>query len=615
MTRNRIKPLGTRNYANYSPEVLQECLEAIKSGQLTQRAAEKVYGIPRSTLKNKLKDRHMGAVGRAKIFNDEEELAFEQHLIKMSEYGFPMVETDLRYAVKFYLDKKGIYIDKFKQNLPGYEWVKAFLKRHPNLTRRMSSNIKKVRAKINAEDIEIYMENLNQVVKDVPFTHIWNYDETNLTDDPGSKKVICKRGAKYVENICNHSKSAVSLMFCGNAAGKILPPYIVYKAENMWSTWTENGPEGARYNRSKSGWFDTACFEDWFESTFLPNIRTLDGPKVIIGDNLSSHISLNVLKLCEEQNVRFVCLPPNSTHLTQPLDVAFFSPMKKAWRAILTKWKETSAGSKFTTIPKDMFPTLLKELMICLEENQKENLMAGFAKCGICPFSKQTLLDRLPQNRPVDHNAIGDSFLEQLEKKRADYLTTDGPRKKRKKLQVAPGKSVSVKDVEAAILETNAKPSTSAKQVPSASKKSKITKKKSKKIYDSSSSEDDVDMILESDEVSETFSDLEEIFQENPDTRRTPLPGKKDVTYEDFVVDNFVIVTFNGQKYPGKIVSVLEDGPIVECMERKIKFWRWPMKPDCFLYDWKDVWGKINPPKMASKRNQFYVPELDNSEQ
>lgn len=96
-------------------------------------------------------------------------------------------------------------------------------------------------------------------------------------------------------------------MFCGNAAGHCLPPYVVYRAENMWSTWTENGPQGTCYNRSKNGWFDCACFEDWFESLFLPVIhRDTDQPTVLIGDNLSSHISKHVLQLCETHNVRFV---------------------------------------------------------------------------------------------------------------------------------------------------------------------------------------------------------------------------------------------------------------------------------------------------------------------
>jgi len=77
-------------------------------------------------------------------------------------------------------------------------------------------------------------------------SNIWNYDETNLTDDPENKRIITKRGAKYPERVINSTKTATSFMFCGNAEGKVLAPYVVYKAESMWTTWTENGPPGAR---------------------------------------------------------------------------------------------------------------------------------------------------------------------------------------------------------------------------------------------------------------------------------------------------------------------------------------------------------------------------------
>jgi len=66
--------------------------------------------------------------------------------------------------------------------------------------------------------------------------NIWNYDETNLTDEPGQKKVVTKRGCKYPERIINSTKSSISLMFCGNAEGELLPPYAVYKAESLWNT-------------------------------------------------------------------------------------------------------------------------------------------------------------------------------------------------------------------------------------------------------------------------------------------------------------------------------------------------------------------------------------------
>lgn len=59
-------------------------------------------------------------------------------------------------------------------------------------------------------------------------------------------------------------------MMAGNAEGELLPPYIVYRADNLYPTWTENGPQGTRYNRSKSGWFDERIFDDWFHSLALP---------------------------------------------------------------------------------------------------------------------------------------------------------------------------------------------------------------------------------------------------------------------------------------------------------------------------------------------------------
>lgn len=84
-------------------------------------------------------------------------------------------------------------------------------------------------------------------------------------------------------------------MFCGNAKSKLLAPYVVYKAENMWSTWIENGPANCRYNHSKSGWFYSITFEDWFESNFLKEIKDSDdNPTFLIRDNLASRVKFHV---------------------------------------------------------------------------------------------------------------------------------------------------------------------------------------------------------------------------------------------------------------------------------------------------------------------------------
>ena len=45
-------------------------------------------------------------------------------------------------------------------------------------------------------------------------------------------------------------------MFCGNAAGEILPPMVVCKAKFLCGGWVSGGPNGAIFDSIDSGWFD-----------------------------------------------------------------------------------------------------------------------------------------------------------------------------------------------------------------------------------------------------------------------------------------------------------------------------------------------------------------------
>lgn len=261
-------------------------------------------------------------------------------------------------------------VPKFENNLPGVEWAYSLLRRHKDeYSQRVASNIKKARAKVSPESLNAYFANLAPLVGGVPPSNIFNYDETNMSDDPGKKQGIYRRGVKYPEKIMNYSKSATSVMVCGSADGVLLPPYVIYKSIHLYETWKEGGPQGApccqkiccsqgsRFNRTNSGWIDSITFRHWFRSAFLPHAKGLPGKKVLIGDNLSSHIDVDVLNECEQNDIAFVCLVPHSTLLCQPLDVGFFRPMKSAWRSVLTNWK--LQNPRLSTVPKDTFPRLL----------------------------------------------------------------------------------------------------------------------------------------------------------------------------------------------------------------------------------------------------------------
>lgn len=116
--------------------------------------------------------------------------------------------------------------------------------------------------------------------------------------------------------ILNSSKASTSVMLVVTGEGKILPPYVVYKAQQLYDSWRERGPKNSRYNRTQSGGFDTFYFSDWVESVAIPSFKDLEGTKYLIGDNLASHLSFDLIKLCNEINIKFIFLPSNLTHLT-----------------------------------------------------------------------------------------------------------------------------------------------------------------------------------------------------------------------------------------------------------------------------------------------------------
>ena len=70
---------------------------------------------------------------------------------------------------------------------------------------------------------------------------------------------------RYPERVMNYTKAGVSIMFCGNAEGELLPPYCVYKSTSViMDSWMRGAPPGIKFNRTKSGWFDEGTFKCFF---------------------------------------------------------------------------------------------------------------------------------------------------------------------------------------------------------------------------------------------------------------------------------------------------------------------------------------------------------------
>ncbi|CAH1966563.1 unnamed protein product [Acanthoscelides obtectus] len=403
-------------------------------------------------------------------------------------------------------------------------------------------------------------------------------------------------------------------MIAGNAAGEVLPPYVVYKSKHLWDTWTNNGPPGTRYANTASGWFESETFSDWFFQLLLPTLTKIEGKKVIIGDNLSSHLNVDVLAACKDHDIQFVCLPPNSTHVTQPLDVAFFAPLKKAWREILSDYKESLVGSRSNVLEKQHFPTLLRRLMEKISENSASNLISGFRKCGIVPCDVGPLLERLhnKHNSVVNRENVSEIeklFLESLENKRTE-ATQFQVRGRKKKITIPAGKSIAHGEIGSADL-----PGTSGIVTAPISKHSQKQRanevsedEESDKLPELGDSDDEVDEIQDMEEEIEFNKKLESGYFAKSAAEKIQESGLKDIQKS---VGEYALVLYDGKPYPGVITEIEGEMVKINAMVKSLKFWKWPKKGGEIWYSWDKILGAINAPKQMTKRGLYSVLECD----
>lgn len=625
---------AVRKSTHHDPDKIKKAIEAINNG-LGLRECAKKFNMSSTTLHRHLKSGGtLKKKGGQTALTPEEEAVLVDRLQVCSDWGYPIDSLTLRLLVKDFLDRQGKKVSKFKNNTPGPDFVVSFLTRYKHfLSNRMCQNIKRSRAQISPEVINSYFDELTNELAGVPAANIINYDETNLCDDPGRKKLIFRRGCKYPERIINSSKASTSVMFAATGEGKILPPYVVYKAQHLYDSWREGGPKHSRYNRTKSGWFDNFCFQDWVETIAIPHFRNVDGPKIMIGDNLSSHLSLDVIRVCKENNIKFVFLPSNSTHLTQPLDVAFFRPMKIAWRQILEEWK-LGPGKHEASVPKDKFPPLLKKLMDTLNE---DNVKAGFKKCGLVPLNRKPVLQMLPdyksslaginsnndtasQNSIQDESvasstsvmAIDDSFKELLRSLR--QYDSPQPKKRRTKVNVAPGKSLQVSDFG----EDPDDPEPMSSNM--AVKKAKPKKVLKEKVNTKDSTTEESDYSIQD---SDKDFRLDSSSEEEPTFDTTGSIPDTPASTENFSPDDFCVV-----KVYGKVESVFrlyvcqleypqDDGFVGKFYKKVTGTKRFVQTDEDAFFQEKDILKKLHPVTGLQTSSRFknmvtFHDDLDN---
>lgn len=392
------KRKGTVNRATWTAEALQNAIEAVSSRTLGVNRAAEEFGIPKTTLKNRIKNQKTSksrSLGKSSCLNEEAEAKLVRHIKKLQKFGFTPDRDSVR-TMAFELAEKLQVKHPFNKTKgkAGYDWLKLFLSRHPDLSVRKAEGVSTTRAEgLNKTVVHNYFTLLDGVLTkyqlfDKP-GKIFNIDESGLQLNNKPGEVIAQKGSKSVPSITSGEKGeTISVVACCSAEGVFLPPFCIFKGKNVKECYTDGMPPGSAISMNqKSAYINAEIFKKWLEEHFLP--RKPAGTALLILDGHTSHThSVEVLEFCEVNEIVLLCLPSHTTHFLQPLDRSFFKSLKSNYYSECNRFMKINPSRKITRY---QFGKLLGDSWS--KSATVQNGISGFRATGISPFNPNIVPD------------------------------------------------------------------------------------------------------------------------------------------------------------------------------------------------------------------------------
>ena len=191
-------------------------------------------------------------------------------------------------------------------------------------------------------------------------TRVWNTDETTVQLGIDKKIVLAKRGTKLLYNVTSSTRDHITCVLTVSAAGEMVSPMCVFwGVKNVAVTHLTSLPKDG-----KTGTWSLVSTEKGFITSekfvlVLQDLvkyleeRQVQRPVILFMDGAAPHISLAMAEFCKVQQIQPWLFKPNTTHLTQPLDLTVMKSLKDAFKWWVTGWQQcnTTALTKYTVVP------------------------------------------------------------------------------------------------------------------------------------------------------------------------------------------------------------------------------------------------------------------------
>lgn len=177
--------------------------------------------------------------------------------------------------------------------------MEGFLKRNEGISIRKpeAKSVNRIKA-FNKAEVNKFFQNLEEINAKYNFQpdRIYNFGERVGAATSG------ERGK-------NHTAAcAVS------AAGHYIPSMIIFPRVRMTANLMIDGPPGAIYKASKSGYITEELFVEWLVHFKEKTNASTENPVLLILDNHSTHCSVEAFDYCIANGIVVLSIPPHTYH-------------------------------------------------------------------------------------------------------------------------------------------------------------------------------------------------------------------------------------------------------------------------------------------------------------
>ena len=363
----------------------------MKESNQAIRTAARTFGVPVQTLRDRvigLVDPDNDACGSNPLLTRDEELTLVEHVEVLAELGYGYTNMQL----KLLAGDLAQHLGRRPSSKPlSNNWLTGFLKRWQDRLKSLNPrSLEACRAKGSTpEIIDNYYNELENILekyhlKDKPHL-IYNLDETGLQPNHTPPNVIAPSNSKP-QSITSPRSTTVTLLGCINAIGNSLPPFFVFKGKRYNPDLMKGATAGSVGVMSDSGWSNSTNFQQYLQDHFLRFKQSDPDPAqhtLLLYDGHASHVSASLIDWAKDNRIVLFVLPPHTSHLLQPLDVAVFGPFKTFYNSECSLFMRRNIGQTITRF--NMCDIACKAYSKAMTP---ANIQAAFRKTGIHPYDK-----------------------------------------------------------------------------------------------------------------------------------------------------------------------------------------------------------------------------------